>query len=402
MKFFSKALGKLIYKSVIKHFKGLNASITLPDKRQIHLSEKQDALTPNMEVLDWSFFVDLATGYDLGFAKAYLNEKWNCNDLPNLFKQLSQNRLNGTNISIGNLLPVKLYSKFVQQIKSKNSIYWSKRNIRDHYDLSNEFFQKILDPSMTYSCAVFKTDKTNLSEAQDEKIRLLLSKSNIHDKSHILDIGCGWGGLLTKAVQEYNCEGTGVTLSKSQFEYCTELVDRLGLSDRIRILFQDYRTLKGNFDQIYSVEMLEAVGHTGLKEFFRKCDSLLNEDGTLSIQVITIPDERYESYRKNCDYIQKYIFPGGMLPSMSSITESACYANNFVIQDNLSIGKHYEQTLRIWRNNLTDSSNDILRLGFSTKDIRRFYYYFSYCEGGFAAKYIDDLQLLLRKSANVV
>ena len=125
MKFFSKALGKLIYKSVIKHFKGLNASITLPDKRQIHLSEKQDALTPNMEVLDWSFFVDLATGYDLGFAKAYLNEKWNCNDLPNLFKQLSQNRLNGTNISIGNLLPVKLYSKFVQQIKSKNSIYWS-------------------------------------------------------------------------------------------------------------------------------------------------------------------------------------------------------------------------------------------------------------------------------------
>ena len=381
---------------------GLAVSVKLPNGKTIDLSPNIGGRNPVIHILDWSAFFDIALGYDLGLAEAYLRHKWHSDNLTQLFYTLAHNT-NAQGIrGNGGAFPAKVYARLVQRIRSTNSIYWSRKNIGDHYDLGDAFFGNILDPSMTYSCAVFEPEGIGLSEAQDKKIDLLLSQSNLTEDDHVLDIGCGWGRLIIKAAENYGCKATGRTLSKNQYDHCVRLVENLGLQNRVNILFQDYRTVRGQFDHVYSIEMLEAVGDKGLTVFFRQCDTLLKESGTLTIQAITIPDERYEAYKRNCDFIQKYIFPGGMLPSLGAIKAAARDSGRFVAENLRSIGNHYETTLSAWRNNLQNNSNRILELGFTERDIRRFNYYFSYCEGGFASNHIDDYQIVFRKAGHVV
>ena len=312
-------IGKLISNIVIKKFQIPGLAIRPPDGKTTHLSNNSGKELGVININDWSFFWDVTIGFDLGMAKAYLEEKWNHSDLSNLFENIS-NQSEKTNFSyMQKIAPLKLYSIIWQSIKSSNTKKWAKKNIHSHYDISNKFFEIFLDSTMTYSCAIFNSEDVELEKAQETKINDLLKYSEIQNANSVLDIGCGWGSLSIKAAKDFEANVTGVTLSNNQYIYANKKVATEKLSDNVTIKYDDYRNITGKYDRIFSIEMLEAVGHTGVTDFFEKCADLLKDDGTLQIQIITIPDDKYESYKNNCDFIQKYVFPGGLLLSLDNI-----------------------------------------------------------------------------------
>ena len=392
----TESLGKKLSPLILSRFKGIGVLIETPDGAVHRLENHELDNTQTITIKKWSFFYDLLVGYDLGFAESYINEKWECTNLASLFKHLSKSSPDNSISRLSKYLPKKIKSRISQQIRSSNTLKWAKRNIEEHYDLSNEFFSSFLDPSMTYSSAIFNTNDENLSVAQNRKLETLLGNSEISENDKILDIGCGWGSLMLKAASDYNCEVSGVTLSKNQYKYASKLLQDHNLTDKTEIMLMDYRKIESKFDHIFSVEMLEAVGHKGINDFFKKCAQILNKNGTIQVQVITIPDEHYDSYRKNCDFIQKYIFPGGMLPSLGILQKSA-QENGFEILKTRSLGSDYVKTLRAWRNNLYSNRKDWKDIGFDNSDYRKFEYYFSYCEGGFDSGHIDNFQISFKR-----
>ena len=385
-------IGRQLSSALISRFRDANLTICTPDGVVHSLGHENHEGFDPIRINDWSFFWDLLMGHDLGLAKSYLEKKWEHGNLPVLFRQLAHQADQISSVKSITLAPEKLYSKYFQRLRSSNSMWWASRNISAHYDMSNEFFENILDSSMTYSCGIFENKNNSLRQAQEQKLDVLFDNSGLEVGQRILDIGCGWGGLITRASQLHGVHATGVTLSEQQYNYsCSKNAqDHSGASQEI--LFQDYRTISGEFDHIFSVEMLEAVGFKGIYQFFEKCALLLKKGGTIQILVIIVPDDRYESYRRNCDFIQKYIFPGGELPSLGVI-EDAANKFGFSLNRSQSIGEDYVITLQKWRERLHINAEKIFELGFSQRDFRRFDYYFSYCEGAFEAGHIDNLQL---------
>ena len=398
----SDILGKLIYKKVLKSFSGFNMNVITPDGRLHHLSKTEyDSQPADILVHRWSVFWDMVTGFDLGFAQAYIDGKWDCSNLTYLFEIISSSDRSDSTGNIGRFAPRKIKAQMEHGLKASNNLFWAKRNIQKHYDLSNEFFQGFLDPTMTYSSAVFDGSDLDLERGQYRKVNALLVSSDLSQNDHILDIGCGWGYLITMAASEYGCKATGVTLSQNQYQYCQRLIDKLGLRNQVNVIFGDYRNLEGKFDHIFSVEMIEAVGHKGLDIFFEMCANLLNDDGSVQIQAINIPHKRYDKYRKNCDFIQKYIFPGGLLPSLSRMSHSANQHSLF-ITDSTSIGHDYFLTLEQWKQNLRSNWQEMLDQGFKIEFMRKFDYYFSYCAGAFKTDHIDNHQISFRKKQSIV
>ena len=396
------SLGKLIYRNVLNSFCGLNINITTPDGRLHHLADiKHDSKPAEILVSKWSVFWDMITGFDLGFAQSYIDGKWDSSDLTYLFETISRSNQSDSLGNISRFAPRKIRAQIEQKFKVSNNRFWAKRNIQKHYDLSNQFFQGFLDPSMTYSSAVFSGSDLNLERGQQRKVNVLLEASKLKETDHILDIGCGWGSLITMAASKYGCKATGVTLSENQYRYCLELIDKLGLGNQVTVILGDYRNLEGNFDHIFSVEMIEAVGHNGLDVFFELCARLLNDNGSIQLQAINIPHQRYDKYRKNCDFIQKYIFPGGLLPSLTRMSNVASKHSLF-ITESTSIGYDYFLTLEEWKKNLTSNWQAMLDQGFNIEFMRRFDYYFSYCAGAFKSNHIDNHQISFRKRQSIV
>ena len=391
-KLFGMALSNILGKKLLEE----SIDIITPDGQSILSRTNTSNAAHTLVVNKWSFFWDMLTGYDLGLAESYIKGKWDHNDLTSLFKYLASKTADNNLPSIGNIAPKKMYARLVQRFKSTNSIKWAKRNISQHYDMSNDFFKTFLDPSMTYSCGIFETSTSSLEDAQYQKINTLIERSKLSSSDSILDIGCGWGSLSTTIASNHGANVTAVTLSQRQYEYFHNLLKKNDLKGNVDLQITDYRFIKGQFDHIFSVEMLEAVGHKGTQEFFQKCASILKNGGTLQIQVITIPHSRYDAYKNNCDFIQKYIFPGGLLLSLETIKHAA-HAAGFTIYNESSIGLHYAKTLSHWRKNFMRNYDTILELGFEATDIRRFLYYFCYCEGAFLSDAIDDHQLSFRK-----
>ena len=385
-------IGRQLSSALISRFRDANLTICTPDGVVHSLGHENHEGFDPIRINDWSFFWDLLMGHDLGLAKSYLEKKWEHGNLPVLFRQLAHQADQISSVKSITLAPEKLYSKYFQRLRSSNSMWWASRNISAHYDMSNEFFENILDSSMTYSCGIFENENNSLRQAQEQKLDVLFYNSGLEVGQRILDIGCGWGGLITRASQLHGVHATGVTLSEQQYNYSCLKNAQDDLVASQEILFQDYRTISGEFDHIFSVEMLEAVGFKGIYQFFEKCALLLKKGGTIQIQVIIVPDERYESYRRNCDFIQKYIFPGGELPSLGVI-EDAANKFGFSLNRSQSIGEDYVITLQKWRERLHINAEKIFKLGFSQRDFRRFDYYFSYCEGAFEAGHIDNFQL---------
>lgn len=365
----------------------------------MNYGEKSPKRTARLMVNDNRFYPRVVFKGEVGFGEAYVDGYWDSPDLAGLFRILIENR---RSISNGNLA-VSVISRMrdhAMHLMRKNTIPGSKRNIAQHYDLSNDFFAAFLDASMSYSCGLFLSGQDTLEDAQKNKLHSIITKAGIEKDDHVLEIGCGWGSFAIEAVQRTGCRVTGITVSAQQYEYARAKVAEQGLSDHITILLQDYRDVRGSFDKIVSIEMLEAVGHEYLGTFFACCDRLLSPDGLVVLQVITIPDQRYAVHKRKSNWIQKHIFPGGNLPSLTALSDAMTAHSGFIIEDVKNIGLHYVKTLQQWRSRLLDAAGEISKSGFEHSTKRKWEYYFSICEAQFAMRVLSDLQIVLMREGN--
>jgi cyclopropane-fatty-acyl-phospholipid synthase len=260
-------------------------------------------------------------------------------------------------------------------------------------------FELFLDPTMTYSCGIFPSETSTLEEASIEKLDSICRKLALQPSHHVVEIGSGWGSFAIHAAKNYGCKVTTTTISRDQHDLAMQRIKAAGLEDQITLLFQDYRDLDGQYDRLVSIEMIEAVGHNFLPEYFGKCASLLKDDGQMLIQAITMPDQRYQRYLQNTDFIQQFIFPGSCVPSLTAIMNSISAATDLRVENIENIGPHYARTLRSWLENFTAQHEQIAALGYSQDFMRLWEYYLCYCEAGFKERYLGVLHLLMHKPA---
>uniref|UniRef100_A0ACD5WGW5 Uncharacterized protein n=1 Tax=Avena sativa TaxID=4498 RepID=A0ACD5WGW5_AVESA len=369
-----------------------------------------------MRIHDPIFYWKVATESDLGLADAYING-W-CsfpNDQEGLVNLLlifianrdAQTSSSGIFHKRGWWTPMLLTAGvasakyFLRHVSRKNTVTQTRRNISEHYDLSNDFFSHFLDKSMMYSCGIFKMDDESLEAAQLRKVSLLIDKAKVERDHHVLEIGTGWGSLAIQLVKQTGCKYTGVTLSEEQLKYTQRKVKEAGLEDHITFLLCDYREIPAQkYDRIISIEMIEHVGHEYMEAFFASCHSHLTEDGLFVIQAITMHDELYEEYIRSTDFIKEFIFPGGSLPSLSRI-KTVSASNGLCIKhlEDISWDQYY-RTLGCWRDNLMDNKDEILALGFDDKFIRTWEYYFLYSAAGFKGKTVGECQVVFSRAGN--
>ncbi len=351
-----------------------------------------DGLRAEINVHAPSAWTDVALRGSIGAAEGYIRGEWSTPELVNV------TRLFARNIDVLDQMEQGLARLLMPALRAahslnRNTTSGSKKNISAHYDLSNDFFSTFLDPLMMYSSAVFEHPEQGLDEAAVNKLDRLVKKLDLGPDNHLLEIGTGWGGLATYAAKETGCRVTTTTISKEQFDHAVALVKAQGLEGQVEVLMQDYRLLTGQYDRLMSVEMIEAVGHEFVDEYFAKCQSLLADDGVMVLQAITMAEHRWEQAKSNVDFIQKYIFPGGSLPSLGSI--SSAVANRTSLQpvhiENLAW--HYARTLKIWRERFLERRDEVIAMGFDESFVRMWEYYLAYCEAGFAEGTTGLLQL---------
>ncbi len=371
-------------------------TLRLPDGATRVFGDAQAASTATMSVHDYRFFRRLAFGADVGLGESYMAGEWDSPSVTDVLRVLIDNQ----EAIRGGSLMLAAAGRTLDSLRHfarENTLFGSRRNIREHYDLGNDFFRLFLDDSMTYSCAIYRSEAESLGDAQRNKLQAIIEKARIGADDHVLEIGCGWGSLALEAARRTGCRVTGITLSKEQHALARERAAEAGLQDRVSILLQDYRHVEGRFDRIVSVEMLEAVGHRYFGDFFRNCDRLLKPDGLAVIQTITVPDHRYDQYRKGCDWIQKHIFPGGHLPSLGALCNAMAGSSRFVVEHLEDIGIHYAQTLRDWRLRFEQNLDRVAALGLDRTFQRKWIYYLSFCEAAFDTRSLGDLQLVLTR-----
>ncbi len=383
-----------------KHFSQLqqgSLQVRLPEGGQLRYGEAGTE-AQQLNVHENGFFRRVMLAGEIGFGEAYTDGDWNSDDLPGLLTLLSGN---AELIDDRNVAPATLgrWLNVLRHQLRANTIKGSSRNIREHYDLSNDFFATFLDPSMTYSAALFQDENESLAQAQRNKLRTIIEKAQIDSDDHVLEIGCGWGSLAIEMVRQTGCRVTGITLSHEQLALARERVREAGLEEQIELKICDYRHIEGQYDKIVSIEMIEAVGHAGLKPFFQACDRALRPGGRAVIQVITIPDRKYDAYRTSADWIRKHIFPGGHLPSVGAMSK-AMASSSLTMSRLENYGLDYARTLDIWRQTFLTQRQRIFELGYDERFLRKWDYYFAYCQAGFTSRIIDLAQLELDKPGN--
>ncbi|MEX0835512.1 MAG: cyclopropane-fatty-acyl-phospholipid synthase family protein, partial [Nitriliruptor sp.] len=372
--------------------------LTLPDGRTRTFGDTASELRSTIEVHDWRFFISLIRGASVGVGESYMDGSWSSSDLVSLIRIVIANRRALRRITPAAVINIA-GDKLIHGVRA-NRLGQSKRNVEAHYDLSNELYALFLDDTMTYSAAYFPDPTVTLEEAQEAKYARLAQKVRIDADSHVLEIGCGWGGFASHVARTYGCRVTGITLSEEQAAYARDRMMREGLDHLVDIRIVDYREVRGQFDRIVSIEMLEAVGHRYLGTYFETIDRLLAPDGLAAIQVITIPEQRYDNYRRRPDFIQRYIFPGGHLPSLEAMAGSMGDNGELYVEHVENIGHHYAETLRRWRERFLANVDEVHALGFDDRFVRMWEFYLAYCEGAFLARYINDLQLVLTRPMN--
>ena len=345
------------------------------------------------------FFADVAFGGTVGAGEAYIRGLWECDDLTALVRIFLRNRelMNGMDSRWA--IFTKPFLKLFHAM-NRNSKAGSSRNIAAHYDLGNDLYELMLDETMMYSCAIFPRPEATLHQAQIAKLDAICQKLALSPQDHLVEIGTGWGGLAIHAATKYGCRVTTTTISREQHEYAKAKIAKLGLQDRITLLFQDYRDLTGQFDKLVSVEMIEAVGADFLQTYLAKCSSLLKPEGSMLLQAITIQDQNYEQALRSVDYIQRFIFPGSFIPSVSAIASAVCAATDMKITHLEDIGPHYATTLRAWRERFFANLAAVRKLGLSDSFVRLWEFYLCYCEGGFIERALGDVHMLLAKPAS--
>ena len=331
----------------------------------------------------------------VGFAEGYIDGDFDSPDLADLLELLDRNAV-AWEKSYHGPWPAR-FLRFCQHWRNANTKTQAERNIHAHYDLGNDFFAAWLDPSMTYSSALFENGAVGLEAAQHAKYEHLCGMIGLDDGHRVLEIGCGWGGFAEHAARSRDCHITCLTISKAQFEYARQRIEKAGLSDRVEIRYQDYRDVEGDFDRIASIEMFEAVGERYWPDYFGKIASLLKPGGRAGLQIITIADQHFETYRKTADFIQRYIFPGGCLPSPAALRREFAKAGLGELSWH-EFGRDYARTLAIWNRRFQNVWDELRPLGFDERFRRIWRYYLAYCEAGFRTGSTDVIQVSLQRA----
>ncbi|CAM3812388.1 SAM-dependent methyltransferase [Serratia silvae] len=368
-------------------------SLTVREGQQtLHFGDESSALRAEVQILAPGVYWRLLTGGSLAAAESWMEGEWETHQLTPLLQILALNgkvlgRLESGFRLLGN--PMERLRHWTRRNYRKQA----RENIAAHYDLGNELYAHFLDEELLYSSALFTADDQALSQAQQAKMARLCEQLALTASDHLLEIGTGWGAMAEYAARHYGCRVTTTTLSREQHIWATERIARAGLQDRVQVLLCDYRDLTGEFDKLVSVEMIEAVGKRYLPDFFRTCQARLRPGGKMAIQAITIQDQRYRDYSKSVDFIQRYIFPGGFLPSITAMSELMTRHTDFVVRNLFDMGPDYARTLTHWRQRFLHAWQDIEKLGFDERFRRMWLYYFGYCEAGFNARTISVVQL---------
>ncbi|RXJ74591.1 SAM-dependent methyltransferase [Veronia nyctiphanis] len=374
------------------------ASLTLIDPEgQAHvLGDKNADLSAELIIKDNRFYARTLSGGSIGAAEAYVDGWWDTPDLTKLVRVICRNlpaldRLESKMSWLTGLL------NKVSHWKNRNTQANAKNNISAHYDLGNDLYRHFLDQEMLYSSGIYENGDESLEKAQFCKMDRLCQQLRLKPTDHLLEIGTGWGAMAIHAAKHYGCQVTTTTISEEQYQWAQERIEREGLSDKVTLLKEDYRDLDGQYDKLVSVEMIEAVGREYLDTYVEKCQSLLKPEGLMAIQAITIADQRYDSYSQSVDFIQKHIFPGGFLPSVSVLLDRFTNRTDLVVRDLKDIGLDYAKTLQDWHQRFNDNTDTLMQLGYDEKFSRLWRFYFCYCEGGFREKTISTVQLLLSR-----
>jgi cyclopropane-fatty-acyl-phospholipid synthase len=358
----------------------------------LKFGNKNDSLKATIKIKKPNFTMNLIKGGSVGFAESYMRDEFETENLSDLIE------ITARNIKIihkfSGLLDLPIIN-FVKNIFIKNTKTRSKENISKHYDLGNDFFSLWLDNTLTYSSAIFEKKSQDLSEAQKNKYQKLINLIQPKNGDKVLEIGCGWGGFAEYLGKKYDVKLDCITISKKQYEFAKERIFKCGLNEKVNIQIKDYRDLKDKYNSIASIEMIEAVGQNYLESYFKKIKENLSDSGTAAIQAITIDDSLFDRYKNKQDFIQKYIFPGGFLPSKNNLNKHIS-DNGLTINSYESYADHYSNTLALWKNEFNKKWNLIKNQGFDSTFKRMWEFYLSYCEAGFKSKNIDLIQFSIQ------
>ena len=377
--------------SSLQRFPHGQLTLVEPDGETLVIGSGTPAAT--LEVLDWRAYRMLFTGGGLGAGEAYMEGLWRSEDLVAVVRFFAVNVVPMQQLE-GGLARLARPARSMLHVLNRNSVRGSKRNISAHYDLGNDFFRLFLDPTMMYSSAIYPQPDMDLDEAAVYKLDLICRKLELSPEHHLLEVGTGWGGLSIHAAKHYGCRVTTTTISAEQYQHACKAVKEQGVDHLVQVLDQDYRNLEGHYDRIVSVEMIEAVGHQFLPTYFSTLNKMLKPDGLLLIQAITIPEQRYEYALRNVDFIKRYIFPGGFLPSVAGLCRHIGEHTSWVVRDVDDIGLDYARTLQHWRERFLNALEQVRQQGFDQRFVRMWEYYLAYCEGAFLERAISTVQLL--------
>ena len=382
----------LIVFTALKNIEHGYLEITKVNGEILKFGNPNDSLKVSLQIKDESLTYNLIKNDCIGLGEAYMQDHFETSSLADLIE------LGAKNITTIYKFFGLFDFSFINFIKNKfikNTRGRSKENISRHYDLGNNFFSLWLDETKTYSSAIFESDEQNLSNAQNNKYQKLIDLLQPKENSRVLEIGCGWGGFAEYLGKHYNIKLDCITISQKQYDFAKERIFKAGLNDKVNIEIKDYRDLKDKYDSIASIEMIEAVGQNYLRDYFKTIKNNLTSNGKAAIQAITIDDNLYDRYKNKQDFIQKYIFPGGFLPSKKAMINLA-KANGLELHEYNSYSDHYAKTLKLWREQFNQKWDLIAKEGFDLTFKRMWEFYLAYCEAGFKSKNIDLIQFSMR------
>jgi cyclopropane-fatty-acyl-phospholipid synthase len=386
-------VARFFLERALPHLEGGTLAVRLPDG-----SVRRFGSGPAVAVMIESgrFFRRLATRGKIGLGESYQAGEWHADDLVAFFELLLRN----ADAAAHRHPRVVRALSLRPSLRARNGLRHARRNIAYHYDLGNELFALFLDETMTYSCAIFARSGESLADAQLRKYRRICDKLRLTPGDRILEIGCGWGGFALYAAGERGARVTALTISSAQAELARQRAAAAGLADRITVVEQDYREHEGRYTKIASIEMLEAIGERQFPTFFAACDRLLDKAGLACVQTILVPDQRWNRYRRTPDWIERYLFPGCLIPSMTALTRAMTRASRLMVHEVEEIGHHYAETLRRWRERFHARIEDVRRLGYDDRFVRTWDFYLAYCEAAFRTRSLRDVQLVLTRPGN--
>ncbi len=388
---------RLVLKSMARRVRHGTLTITDGDDARTYGTAGESGLVAELVVLDEQVWRRVLSGGGVGLGQSYFLGEWDSPDLVAVLRLLTRN-LDRINRVPRRLAPITRALRRPLRDLGRPSKSQDRANIAAHYDVGDEFFALFLDPSMAYSCAVFPSADSTLAEASIEKFDRICRKLDLGPQDHVIEIGTGWGGFAIHAATRYGCRVTTTTISHKQFLFATRAVAEAGLSERVTVLNRDYRDLDGQFSHLVSIEMIEAVDWRLYETFFAACANLLRPDGRAALQCIVIDDHEFERYKTRQDFIRRYIFPGGGLPSITAIANAVTRATDFRLTDLEDLGPHYVRTLDEWRQALDARWPDARAMGFDDAFLRRWRFYFAYCSAGFAERHVSVIQMVLARS----